>query len=167
MEDWRASGDRAAFEHLFRRHGPRMRGYFIRGGVRPEVAGDLVQQTFMHLHRARADFREGAQLRPWLYTIASNVRRMHWRRASRKPEAEWNPASHGEPSVGPSASTAEQRALRRALDTLDADQRDVLVLHYFEDLPFSEVSEVLGISLSAAKVRAHRAYKRLRAVLDE
>lgn len=166
MASWR-SGDRQAFEHLFRRHAPRMRGYFIRTGVRPQAAGDLVQQTFLHLHRARADFRAGSRLRPWLYTIAANVRRMHFRRAGRKPEAEWNPQSHGEPSVSPQASTPEQRALRRALDQLDAAQRDVLVLHYFEDLPFAEVAEVLGISTSAAKVRAHRAYKRLRAMLDE
>ncbi len=167
MDDWRSGRDPAAFEHLFRRHAPRMRGYFIRNGVRGETAGDLVQQTFLHLHRARADFRAGNKLRPWFYTIAANVRRMHFRRAGRKPEAEWNPDSHGEPSVGPLSSTPEQRTLRRALDQLRANQRDVLVLHYYEEQSFSEVAEVLGISTSAAKGRAHRAYKLLRALLDE
>ncbi len=117
--------------------------------------------------RCVADFRAGNKLRPWFYTIAANVRRMHFRRAGRKPEAEWNPDSHGEPSVGPLSSTPEQRTLRRALDQLRANQRDVLVLHYYEELSFSEVAEVLGISTSAAKGRAHRAYKLLRALLDE
>ena len=166
MEAWRSGGDRRAFEELFHRHGPRLYGYFRRHGLSEQHAQDLVQQTFLHLHRARADFREGATLRPWLYTIASNVRRMHFRTKGRKPETALDPDVHP-PAVDPDASTVQERLVRRALDQLDAGQRDVLVLHWYEGLSYPEVAQVLGISPSAAKVRAHRAMKRLKSMLEE
>jgi len=165
MEAYRSRGDRVAFEILFQRFGPRLHGYFLRSTGSPEVAGDLVQQTFLHLHRARGDFRAGAPLRPWLFTIAANLRRQHFRRRARKPETSWDAEVHGEPSTGPSVSTPTDRAVRRALSQLGPGQRDVLLLHWYEDLSFAEVAAALGISTSAAKVRAHRAYKQLREIL--
>ena len=166
MESWRGSGDRAAFEQLFRRHAPRLRGWFVRSLGSEEVARDLVQQTFLHLHRARADYRSGLPLRPWLYTIAANAKRQHLRTRRRKPEAPFDPERH-EPSSGPEVSTPRERLVRRALLDLDEGQRDVVVLHYYEGFSFPEVAQVLGISTSAAKVRAHRAYGQLRSALGK
>lgn len=161
MAAWRRHDDRGAFEALFHRHAGRLFGYFRRHGLSEPHAQDLVQQTFLHLHRARADFREGRLLRPWLYTIAANVRRMHFRTKGRKPETSLDPDVH-RPSVEPDASTAEQRLVRRALDELKPAQREVLILHWYEGLSYPEVAAVMGISPSAAKVRANRAMHRLR-----
>ena len=161
MTRWRDRGDRAAFEQLFRRHAPRLQGWFKRSLGSDEVAKDLVQQTFLHLHRARADYRSGLPLRPWLYTIAANAKRQHLRTRRRKPEAPFDPERH-EPSRGPDVSTPRERLVQRALLDLDEGQRDVVVLHWYEGFSFPEVAQVLGISTSAAKVRAHRAYEKLR-----
>ncbi|MCP4807992.1 MAG: RNA polymerase sigma factor [Proteobacteria bacterium] len=166
MDAWRLGGERLAFEVLFRRHAPRLFGYFRRHGLSEAHAQDLMQQTFLHLHRARMDFRAGAQVRPWLYTIAANVRRMHFRTKGRKPETGLDPDIH-RPSVEPDASTARQRLVRRALDQLAAGQREVLVLHWYQGLTYPEVAAIMGISPSAAKVRANRAMHRLRAILGE
>ena len=158
---------RSAFEELFRRYGGRLQGYFVRVTGSPEIARDMVQQTFMHVHRARADFRHGAPFRPWFYTIAHNIRREHFRRRARKPEVIYDPERHGEPSSSPEVSSATDRAVRRALAMLDDSQREVVVLHWYEGLTFREIGEVVGASTSAVKVRAHRAYKKLRATLQE
>lgn len=165
MAAW-CGGDRAAFEALFQRYAGRLHGYFLRSVGSEEHARDLVQQTFLHLHRARADFRQGSALRPWLYTIAANLRRQHFRTRRRKPEVAYDAATHGEPSVAAGVTTPRQRVVRRALLGLPENQREVVLLHWYEGLSFPEIAEVLGISTSAAKVRAHRAYKTLRSVLD-
>src|SRR5271154_4911328 len=79
------AGDRAAFDEIFRRYAPVL-FRTLRRGAGGEEAGDLLQQTFLQLHRSRADFNRGAALRPWLFTIAINVKRQHWRALSRRRE---------------------------------------------------------------------------------
>ncbi|MEL6343637.1 MAG: RNA polymerase sigma factor [Myxococcota bacterium] len=159
-------GQKPAFEELFRRYGNRLQGYFMRVTGSPELSRDMVQQTFMHVHRARADFQHGRPFRPWFYTIAHNVRREHFRRKARKPETHYDPDRHGEPTSSPDVSTAKDRVVRRALEQLDQSQREVLILHWYEGLTFREIGETVGASTSAVKVRAHRAYKKLRAMLN-
>ena len=167
MERYVVGGERAAFEALFRRYAPRLHGFFLRQAGAREVANDLVQQTFLHVHRARADFALGRSVRPWIYTIALNVRREHQRRRHRKPEVSHDPVAHGVPSVAPSTSSRTDRLVQRALQQLNPQQREVILLHYYEDLSFPEIAELVGASLSAVKVRAHRGYERLRELLGE
>lgn len=158
--------DRAAFEALFRRYAPRLTGLFRGAGASETLAEDLLQQTFLQLHRARRDFRQGGRLRPWLFAIAINTQREHWRRLRRRPEEAFDPDHHAEPRVQPSTSSVRDRLLRRALDELPAMQREVILLHWFEGLPFDEVALAVGASEAAVKVRAHRGYERLRARLQ-
>jgi len=165
MERYAREGDREAFEVLFRRYAPRMLGLFRRSTGRDDVAQDLVQQTFLHVHRARRDYRIGKPLRPWLFAIAMNVRREHFRRSARRKETPLDPVRHGEPSQEPDASTATERVVRRALQQLPEPQREVVLLHYYEGLSMAEVAQAVGASRSAVKVRAHRAYNVLRDIL--
>lgn len=158
--------ERRAFEELFRRYGGRLQGYFMRVTGSPELSRDMVQQTFLHVHRARKDFHLDRPFRPWFFTIAHNVRREHFRRKARKPEAMYDPERHGEPSVDPGVSSASDRVVQRALEKLNEDQRQVVVLHWYEGLSFREIGEAVGASTSAVKVRAHRAYKKLREMLQ-
>lgn len=164
MEAYATGADPAAFRQLFDRHGPRLYGWFLRSTHSDAVANDLVQQTFLNLHRARRDYRIGARFRPWLYAIGANTRREYFRKTQRRAETGFDPAVH-DSGVAPDASTAEARAVRRALQQLPDNQRDVLLLHWYEGFSFREIGEMLGASTSAVKVRAHRAYKALRATL--
>lgn len=159
------TGDRVAFEALFSRHGPRLYGTFRRTVGSDAIAQDLVQQTFLHLHRARRDYQHDRAFRPWLYAIAMNVRREHFRRLQRRPEQSFDPERHPEPRVAPEVSSASDRAVRRALGELPEHQREVVVLHWYEGLSFKEIASAVGASHSAVKVRAHRAYTQLRALL--
>ena len=159
-------GDRAAFDALFSRYAPRLRQMLGRRIARGEDVADLVQQTFLQLHRARRDFRPDAKLRPWLYTIALNLSRQYFRRRGRRPETglgEQEPPERGREGDPERSSVA--RELREALAELPSAQREVIELHWFEGLPFKEVAEIVGASESAVKVRAHRGYEKLRARL--
>jgi RNA polymerase sigma-70 factor (ECF subfamily) len=162
------AGDRAAFEEIFRRYAPLLLRVMQRQLSRREDAHDLVQQTFLQLHRSRADFRSDALLRPWLLTIAINLKRKHFRRLKR--HMEWPIEAHALDNLRLDASQANAldagRQLRVAMAGLPADQRRVIVLHWVEGLAFSEVATVVGASLSAVKVRAHRGYAAIRGRLS-
>jgi len=167
MARYVADGDEAAFRELFARYAPRLTGMFRRGLADEEVVRDLLQQTFLQLHRARRDFRLGATLRPWLFSIALNLKRRHFRDRGRRPAGA---LQHDPPADRPDAEAAarggEDRArLRAALGELTEAQREVIELHWFEGLPMAEVAGRVGASLSAVKVRAHRGYERLRGQL--
>ncbi len=160
------NGDAAAFREIFRRWAPRLQRLLRRGVARPEDVHDLVQQTFLQLHRARHDFRPDAKLRPWLYTIALNLQRQYYRRHGRRPEMSIEDAG-AEPTAEDrdAEGRLDDAHVRAALGALPDAQREVIVLHWFEGLSFAEVAQIVGASQSAVKVRAHRGYGRLRELL--
>jgi RNA polymerase sigma factor (sigma-70 family) len=161
-----ARGDEGAFAELFRRYAPVVAALLRRDLRRPEEARDLLQQVFLQLHRARHDYRAGAPLRPWLVTIALNVKRQHLRRLGRRPEAQLEAAPEEEaPAPRDGDAVKLDLEVRRALAQLPEGQRDVILLHWFDGLSFPEIATVVGAKLSAVKVRAHRGYESLRRVL--
>ena len=162
------AGDAGAFSALFDRYAPMLLRIMRRQIRNADDAQELVQQTFLQLHRARADFDTRRRLRPWLMTIAYNLKREYFRRRMRRPEAplEYEPPA-SERGGHPVERHDEAKRVRRALEKLPAGQRDVIIMHWFEEMSFPDVAEVLGLSVSAVKVRAHRGYKVLRSVLEQ
>lgn len=158
------NGDHAAFEELFRRYGGEILRR-MRRSVGHAEAGDLTQQTFLQLHRARHDFRTGAALRPWLMTIARNVLRDHLRRAGRRPAAMpllEEPAAR----VAAPGGAETREILDDALSELPDGQRHVLRRYWFDHRSHADIARELGISRGAVKVRAHRAHASLRRILQ-
>lgn len=90
MADYRA-GDRSAFRELYDRYAPVLERTMLRDLWHPEEARDLVQQTFLQLHRARHDFDPNQKLRPFIFTIALNLKREHFRRIKRRPSQRSSP----------------------------------------------------------------------------
>lgn len=161
-------GELAACRELFERYAPILLRLLSRNLYPPEVAKDLVQQTFLQLHRARLDFDEAQPFRPWLFTIALNLRREYFRTRRRRPEVLAGD-SLVEPGVAPSGQEQvdARRSVAWALERIPNAQREVIELHWFEGLSFPEVAQCLGIGATAAKVRAHRGYTHLRALLGD
>jgi RNA polymerase sigma factor (sigma-70 family) len=162
-------GERAAFDELFQRYAGLLLRVARRQLETEDQARDVVQETFVRLHAARHDFRQDARLRPWVMTIAMNLVREHWRRTKRRKtslddtlDARPGPVAEREPLE------TRQRAdlLRRALGQLPASQREVVELHWLQERPFAEVAEIVGTSEGAVRVRAHRAYKTLKELLE-
>lgn len=163
------AGDEAAFRELFRRYAPRLLRAVRMSAISDDDARDLLQQTFLQLHRARNDFQRGRRLRPWIYTIALNLKRDLLRRRGRRVEIALEPEQFERPATQNDAleRRAEAQQLRAALQQLPDAQREVIELHWFAELPFSEIAQSVGAGLSTVKVRAHRGYKRLRALLEQ
>jgi len=163
-----AGGDRTAFEELYRRYAPRLAAALSRGLFRQQDAQDLLQHVFLQLHRHRHDYEPGRPFRPWIYTIAMNLKRQHFRTLARRPESELEtPDDLAHKEAGVEHVRLEQRqALHHALEQLPEQAREVVLLHWFGGLPLAEVAQIVGASNAAVKVRAHRAYTAMRKVFD-
>ena len=165
-----ASGDEAAFREIFGRYAPLLLRLLRRQVGRDVDAQDIAQQAFLQLHRARRDFRADMRLRPWLITIALNLARDFLRRRGRRPETSFEDVTVPEPSVAAVAGSDAvdtARKVREALSTLPKDQREVIELHWFEQLSFMEIASIVGSTSGAVRVRAHRGYNTLRKSLGE
>lgn len=167
------AGDRRAFERLFEALAPRIHAFFLRSFRDRTVADELMQETFLKIHRGRASFTPPLPLRPWVFTIAAHVRHDELRRRYRlredcgeeelvKAEEKWAVEAAAEES---SAVDARQDALAAAVARLPESQRVVLTLHRYEGLGFREIGAILGTSEVAARGRAFRAYEQLRKAL--
>jgi RNA polymerase sigma-70 factor (ECF subfamily) len=161
-------GDQSAFDALFRAYGPMLFRYFVRHGKRAFDAHDLVQQTFLHIHRSRADYRLGEPVRPWLFTIARNVSHDHGRRQQRRPELICDVDTYQaiEPTSDSLLHSERTRALAIALEQLPGEHRDLLSEHWFEDRSWIEIASRNGVHATTLRVRAHRACLQLRQMLD-
>ncbi|HYV65370.1 MAG TPA: RNA polymerase sigma factor [Myxococcales bacterium] len=163
-----AAGDRRSFAALFGRWAPRLHGFFLRALGEPAAADDLLQVTFLNVHRARRKFRPLLSLRSWLFSIAAHALQDELRRRKRLPLApEKQQAAVADTLVAEEEpvsveSRQRARAVRGALERLPESQRAVLYLHRFEQMSFAEIARVLGTSEGAVKLRAFRAYERLR-----
>jgi RNA polymerase sigma-70 factor (ECF subfamily) len=104
-----------------------------------------------------------------VFTIAMNLKREYFRRKKRRPERSLGDEAASEPAVPAlgAARVEARRTLERVLGGLPDDQREVIELHWFDGLEFPEVALVVGASVSAVKVRAHRGYVRLRQALGD
>ena len=138
-------------------------------GVTPASLDDVVQETFVLVHRRLAEFEGRSSLRTWVSGILLNVVRHHRRSMARKSPHELSreePTDVASLQAGgrtphESAELAEgTRLLQRILDTLDEDKREVLVLAELEELPVPEIAEALGLKLNTA-------YSRLRLARQE
>ncbi|HZR08124.1 MAG TPA: sigma-70 family RNA polymerase sigma factor [Myxococcales bacterium] len=160
-----AAGDGRAFGILFTRFAPRVHGFFLRSFRDESVADDLLQVTFMKMHRARAQFRPELKLVPWLFAVAARVRLDELRRRLRLPEDAGEEAialADEQAPRDPPPDTDLRDAVRAALDALPESQRAVIHLHRYEGMTFAEIGQVLGTTAGAAKLRAFRGYETLR-----
>jgi RNA polymerase sigma-70 factor (ECF subfamily) len=162
-------GDPDAFERLYLRLSPWLHRLMALQLPQPDLAGDLVQQAFLQLHLARQEFRAGARLRPWLVTIALNLKRGYFRRRKRRAETSVEEALEGQPDTEAESpeQAAEAARVRQAVRRLPAHEQEVIVLHYFGGFSYGEIESLTGTGRSAIKQRARRGYERLRAELAD
>jgi len=160
-------GDESAFDALYARHAQAVIAFLTRMVRDPTLAEDLLQTTFLSVVRARGRYQPGTAVRAWIFAIAANAGRDALRR--RRSRMEDLSTTGAPPEIaaapGPLADPGTERAVQDALMKLPVEQREAVVLHKLQDLSFDEIATALGISVSAAKVRAHRGYQRLRELL--
>ena len=154
-----------AFDGLYGALAARLRAYLISLGRDAALADDLLQETFMQMHRSRRTYEPGRPVAPWVFAIARHVYLMHRRSSGRHVRFLERVAAAvraDDAMRDDLRSLADVDAVRRALRAVPADQRRALVMHHVEGWSFAEIADRLGIRLNAAKTRAFRGMKKMR-----
>ena len=129
------------------------------------MAEEATQQTFVQAWKAAGSFDPGRELGPWLATIARRAAIDVHRRESRRSHGALEDVAAGDPSMISLPPEAEQIydvwEVRRAVDELPDDEREVVRLQHFEGLTHVEIAERLELPLGTVKSRSFRAHKRL------
>ena len=156
------AGHSDAFDALFTRYQDYV--YNIVYGIvgNADDARDVAQEGFVQIYRSLRSFRRGSRFATWLYRIAVN-RAVDAARSAKGRR--WLPLMETlkampDPAAGPerrAEKRSERETIQGVLLQVPVNHRDVLVLRYYQDLSIEEIAEVLAISVSAAKVRLHRA----------
>lgn len=161
--------DRAAFAALFSRWGLKVKAFMIRSGAAPDMAEEAAQETFVAVWRRAETFDPGrASAAAWLFAIARNKRVDLLRRGARPEPDPEDPSFRPEPPRPADHQLAAQNrdeAVRAALASLTDDQREVVVLSFYEGRAHSEIADRLGIPLGTVKSRLRLAFGKLRAEL--
>ncbi|WP_152003846.1 RNA polymerase sigma factor [Desulfoluna spongiiphila] len=158
-----ALGKERAFRELVERHQPGLYGFALRFCRVREEAEDMVQETFLRLFRNRHRFDTSGSVKAYLYKVCRNLL-IDASRKKRPEPLEGTPDTDPAPSPFDTLSLKEGRhTLSRALGELPENQRTAMVLRHTQELSYAEISEVMGLSLSAVEsllVRARRSLRR-------
>lgn len=164
----------AALAHFFDAYFDRVYGYLRRLVPDEHQAEDLTQDVFLQVHRALPSYDPARDPRPWLFTIATNKLRDHWRA---RPTGGGGELSLDDeelalgaraPAAPPEAAASEAElatCVRAAIDALPAGLRAAVLLRVYEGLPFEEIARILGKNEVAVRKRYSRGLALLRETL--
>ena len=159
------SGRFDAFDEIYAAIAPALRKYLLSQARDAAKADDLVQETFLQMHRARHTYDPSLPLKPWAMAIARHVWLMDRRTLSRRP---WAPDDVTEitlPTQPEAAALADRIEVRRALGQVAPARRAAVIQHHLLGLSFREIADRAGIAETAAKLRSSRGMAQLRSLL--
>ena len=177
----RNDDDRAAFAELVARFQNRLVAVMNHLVGNADEAEDLAQEVFLRVYRTRAKYTPKAKFATWLFTIANNLALNALRDKKRRqvmPLEFQDPAASGPWTTNqlaggreapPTQNLVQQEladVVRKALDQLNDRQRMAVVLNKFEDMNYSEIADVMGLTTKAVKSLLSRARSRLRNALQ-
>ena len=140
--------------------------FFWRQGVSYSEGEDLVQETYLRLWKYRREYKPTAKLSTFLFLMARQVRIDALRRQTRRENREESWGREQAASEGPKAFGVRED-VRWALAKRSEPLRAGIELGVFQDLPYAEVAETLGIPVGTVKSRMHNALKELKGIFDE
>ena len=167
-----ARGETAAFAELVERYQNILLNFFMRRGVSWDDGQDLAQQTFLRLWNYRKKYTEQAKFTTFLFLLAGQVSVDFFRAEGRRRGLEDDLAHEAEVASaaspkqgGAPADSASGEDVRRAVARLSPALRDVVELGVFQDLPYADVGEILGIPVGTVKSRMFNALRKLKELL--
>ena len=159
-------GERDAFEKLVARWHEPMWRYLRRLSGNDDVAGDLMQDTWLRVLRGMASLREPAKVRPWLFGIARRVAMDRLRYEYARPAADDVDLDALAAPESDLALDAEAAALDAGIAKLPAFEREALTLFYLRELSIEDIAVLLGSPVGTIKSRLFRARQMLRRELS-
>ena len=166
-----AAGSDTAFEELYRRYARRLKGFFfLQLGGDEELAADATHDVFLRAYEARSRYEEGRKVDTWLFTIAYNICRNHYR--SNAYEAELLATLDAEPVADQQIEVqldqaALDEALTQVLAELPAPLHQIFSLHYQEELTIPQIAEIVGVPEGTIKSRLHKTMNIIRKKLKK
>lgn len=170
QQEWQeiqaAIADRAQFRPLYERYFEQVFRFIFHRTADEALAADLCSQVFLKAMQGLDSYSfQGVPLSAWLLRIAQNEIRQHYRavQRSRVVSAEDAQLAHlaEEVDEGKDATQLHQ-SLLNALDGLDQAEMELVEMRFFEERPFKEIAEILGISEATAKMRTYRILERMK-----
>ncbi|MEW2920226.1 RNA polymerase sigma factor [Muricauda sp. ANG21] len=163
------NGDLNKLGLLYERHKKRLFGFFYNLGNNPSVSEDLVQNVFVRILKYRKSYTGEGSFAAWMFQMARNVNYDYHKKAKKQrvsPGISPEDANIG--SEDGLNEALEQQGnvflVKKALNLLPVDKREILLLSKYRELKFYEIGEILGCTEGAAKVRVHRALKDLKTI---
>jgi len=166
-------GDRATFALLVGRYQRELYHFLVRFLGNRAAAEDVFQETFLQVHQSAEQFDPQRRFRPWLFTIAANKARDLIRSQARRPanplQATISPGddesgefidlmqSASELPSDPMEKRELQQLVHNTVATMPEHLREILLLSYFHQFPYKQISEILDIPLGTVKSRLHAA----------
>jgi len=165
-------GNRAAFALLLKRYERELFHFLVRFLGDRAAAEDVFQESFLQVHQSAAQFDLTRRFRPWLFTIAANKARDLIRSQSRRPTTPLQATMNGSDDGGQFVELLEaaiplpdqplqqqelQAAVQKSVMDLPEHLREILLLSYFHQFPYKQISDILQIPLGTVKSRLHAA----------
>lgn len=173
------AGERAAWDTLVDAYWQRLYGYALRATSNPELAQDLVQETFLRIVQKLHSYDDQGKFEAWLFRILVNLVRDNGRSHARHPTQSTAIDRDGQriemtdemPGKGLAPFESPQyqedaRCLQAALRRLPEVDRQILLLRHFADMPFKDIARTLECPIGTVLARAHRALGKLRNLME-
>jgi RNA polymerase sigma-70 factor (ECF subfamily) len=155
-------GDFAAATALIDRISPQLHRFFVVQSASRHDADDLLQETWLRIHKVRHTYRPSEPVLPWFYAIARHVRVDHYRKAMRTRGHEQRLEEIAEVPAAIPAQSGRTDDLEALLSPLPESQREVIEMLKVAGMSLEEVARATSSSVGSVKQKAHRAYEKLR-----
>jgi RNA polymerase sigma-70 factor (ECF subfamily) len=160
------SGDREALGKLWDLITPKLFGYLINTLRDKQLAEDILQTTWLKAIKALHTFQSrGAGISPWLFAIAKNECKQHWRKEVKNLELD--DATTNLASANYQTNNNHLLLVEQVLNKLSEEDKELLRLRYIADLPPNDIAKILNINFVALRVRLHRAIKRAQIIANQ
>ena len=153
-------------EQIWELFGEELRGFLLKRVSNEQVADDLLQETFVRIHKRLDGVEDSERITAWIYQIARNLLIDHYRTQSRYV-AEIADDLEADTDQEENLNELVMGWLPRMISQLPDDYREAVELYELQRVPQQEIADRLGISLSGAKSRIQRGRAKLRAILFE
>lgn len=149
---------------LYDRYSKRLYNYFVKISFDRDLSNDLLQNTFLRMIKYRKSFQSGRAFQSWIFRIARNV---YTDEVSKRKivGSDYTNISDLQTASGENESSEQEQKeknLLLAMQKLTAEEREILVLSRFQDMKYEQIATLLNLTVSAVKVKVHRAIKKLR-----
>lgn len=150
-----------ALSIIFDRYHVRIYNFFNKMLQNKMISEDLTQEVFVRILRHRTAYKKG-NFTSWIYTIARNIFSTHYQNQKKERLHITDQEIKSEETLFTENKTEEIEYLHKALQQLKPEERELIVMHRFQEIKYSQIADIIGSSEGAVKVKMYRALKKLK-----